>query len=91
MLSKGGGHGAALDRIAPFLLSGDTSGMRFSVANAAKDLSYYRQLSRDVGAAHDAADGVGAALDGLAQGGFADSYLSEAPALFAPQDKPSHD
>lgn len=91
VLSKGGGHGAALDRIAPFLLSGDTSGMRFSVANAAKDLSYYRQLSRDVGAAHDAADGVGAALDGLAQGGFADSYLSEAAALFFPQDKPSHD
>lgn len=65
--------------------------MRFSVANAAKDLSYYRQLSRDVGAAHDAADGVRAALDGLAQGGFADGYLSEAAALFSPQDKPSHD
>lgn len=91
VLAKGGGHGAALDRIAPFLLAGDTSGMRFSVANAAKDLSYYLQLSQDVGAAHHAAGGVGAALDGLAQNGFADSYLSEAAALFAAQDKPRHD
>ncbi len=91
VLAKGGGHGAALDRIAPFLLAGDTSGMRFSVANAAKDLSYYLQLSQDVGAAHHAAGGVGAALDGLSKVGFADSYLSEAAALFAVQDKPRHD
>lgn len=90
-LAKGGGHGAALDRIAPFLLSGDPSGMKFSIANAAKDLSYYLRLSLDVGAAHHAAGGVDAALQSLAQGGFADSYLSEAPALFAAQDKLPHD
>ncbi|TKA94369.1 NAD(P)-dependent oxidoreductase, partial [Cereibacter changlensis] len=81
-LTKGGGYGAALDRIAPFLLEGDASGMRFSVANAAKDLGYYLRLSHDAAAAHQAASGIEAALRTLAEGGFADSYLSEAAASF---------
>ena len=88
VLSKGGGHGAALDRIAPFLLSGDTSGMRFSVANAAKDLSYYRQLSRDVELARVRQTASGQPWTGW-PGGFADSYLlSEALALFSTRTSP---
>ncbi len=84
-LAKGGGYGAALDRIAPFLLEGDTSGMKFSVANAAKDLAYYLRLSQDVAAAHQAAQGIDAALRSLANEGFGDSYLSEAAASFGAQ------
>ena len=89
-LAKGGGHGAALDRIAPFLLEGDVSGMKFSVANAAKDLAYYLQLSRDVGAGHHAATGVDAALQSLTRDGFADSYLSQAAEAFG-RDRSGHD
>ena len=91
VLARGGGHGAALDRVAPFLLSGDGSGMRFSVANAAKDLAYYLRLSQDVGAANLAAGGVGAALEALAQAGFADSYLSGAAAAFETQGRAAQD
>ena len=44
----GGGWGAALDRLKPFLDSGDTSGLRFSVANSLKDLTYYNQMASDM-------------------------------------------
>ena len=48
VLAMGGGWGAALERLKPFLLAGDTSGMRFSVANTLKDLTYYNQMALDL-------------------------------------------
>ena len=48
VLAMGGGWGAALERLKPFLLGGDTSGMRFSVANTLKDLTYYNQMALDL-------------------------------------------
>lgn len=48
VLAMGGGWGAALERLKPFLLTGDTSGMRFSVANTLKDLTYYNQMALDL-------------------------------------------
>ncbi len=50
VLAKGGGGGTALDRLKPFLLSGDSSGLRFSIANACKDLDYYNTMAGDAGA-----------------------------------------
>lgn len=84
-LAKGGGYGAALDRIGPYLLEGDTSKMKFFVANAFKDISYYLRLTQDVAAAHHAAEGVHAALHALTEEGFAQGYLSEATAYFGVQ------
>jgi len=54
VLEKGGGWGAALERLKPYLLRGDTSGLRFSMANALKDLGYYADMAQGAGA-HDAA------------------------------------
>ncbi len=54
VLEKGGGWGAALERLKPYLLRGETSGLRFSMANALKDLGYYADMARGAGA-HDAA------------------------------------
>ena len=45
VLTMGGGWGAALDRLKPFLANHDTSGLRFSMANALKDLSYYNEMA----------------------------------------------
>ena len=53
VLAKGGGGGIALERLKPFLLSQDPSGLRFSMANAQKDLGYYQTMAQDAGA-HDA-------------------------------------
>ena len=50
VLAKGGGGGMALERLKPYLLAGDTSGLRFSIANASKDLGYYNTMAGDAGA-----------------------------------------
>jgi 3-hydroxyisobutyrate dehydrogenase-like beta-hydroxyacid dehydrogenase len=62
VLAKGGGGGIALERIKPFVLAADPSGLRFSVANAQKDLSYYQTMATDAHAAHGVADAVLATL-----------------------------
>lgn len=54
VLEKGGGWGAALERLKPYLLRGETSGLRFSMANALKDLGYYADMAQGNGA-HDVA------------------------------------
>ena len=54
VLEKGGGWGAALERLKPYLLRGETSGLRFSMGNALKDLGYYADMARESGS-HDAA------------------------------------
>jgi len=54
VLEKGGGWGAALERLKPYLLRGESSGLRFSMANALKDLGYYAEMAQETGS-HDAA------------------------------------
>jgi len=54
VLDKGGGWGAALERLKPYLLRGESSGLRFSMGNALKDLGYYAEMAQETGA-HDAA------------------------------------
>lgn len=41
VLAAGGGNGVVLERLRPFIESGDTGNFRFSMANALKDLDYY--------------------------------------------------
>ena len=62
VLAKGGGGGIALDRIKPFLLAGDTGGLKFSLANARKDLDYYGQMAAASGAHRAVAEAVLATL-----------------------------
>ena len=62
VMTKGGGGGTALTRLQPFLLSGDANGLKFSIANAAKDLGYYHQMAGDAGAALGIAGAVLATL-----------------------------
>lgn len=53
VLEKGGGWGAALERLKPFLLQGESTGLRFSMGNTLKDLGYYAEMARESGS-HDA-------------------------------------
>lgn len=70
VLAKGGGGGTALERIKPYLLTGDPSGLRFSIANAAKDLGYYNAMAADADAQRAVAAAVLGTLEGaLAQAG----------------------
>lgn len=64
VLAKGGGGGIALERVKPYLLSGETAQLKFSLANAAKDLGYYQTMAADAGAALAIAEGVLGTLQG---------------------------
>jgi 3-hydroxyisobutyrate dehydrogenase-like beta-hydroxyacid dehydrogenase len=50
ILAKGGGGGVALERLRPYLLTKDPSNLRFSLANACKDLGYYNTMADEAGA-----------------------------------------
>ena len=84
-LAKGGGGGVALERLRPAIVNGDTSLLRFSIANAAKDLSYYRQLAEDLGAADLVAQGVSGTLEGLVERGEGQAFVPEAIRLLRDQ------
>jgi 3-hydroxyisobutyrate dehydrogenase-like beta-hydroxyacid dehydrogenase len=58
VLAKGGGASAALERLKPYLLNQDPSGLKFAMGNAAKDLSYYKQMAADANAAQAIAQAV---------------------------------
>ena len=77
VLAKGGGGGIALERIKPFVLAGDPSGLRFSVANAQKDLSYYQTMATDAQAAHGVADAVLATLQHALEAGGPQALVPE--------------
>lgn len=58
VLAKGGGSGVALERLRPYLLQQDPSGLRFFMSNALKDMDYYTTMAQDAGAAHGIAQAV---------------------------------
>ena len=62
VLTMGGGWGAALERLKPFLLNHDNTGLRFTVANALKDLTYYNDMAQDMQAEHVVASAIQATL-----------------------------
>jgi 3-hydroxyisobutyrate dehydrogenase-like beta-hydroxyacid dehydrogenase len=69
VLGVGGGWGAALERLKPFLTDGDSSSLKFSIANAHKDLSYYNTMAEDSHADRTVAEAVLSSLaQALAQG-----------------------
>ncbi|RFC62220.1 NAD(P)-dependent oxidoreductase [Fulvimarina endophytica] len=76
-LKRGGGYGAALDRIGPYILSQDVSAMRFSNANARKDVAYYQSLVAETGTSHEAAKGILSALDWLNDNGYGGAMMPE--------------
>lgn len=77
VLAKGGGAGVILQRLQPYILGRDSSGFRFSVSNAHKDLSYYTAMAGDLQAAHGSADGILATLEAAKAAGHAQAPMPE--------------
>ena len=70
VLAKGGGGGAALERLRPYLANRDPSALRFTMTNAQKDLGYYNAMANDTGAVSVIADAVLRTFDqGVGEGG----------------------
>src|SRR5690554_5018544 len=63
VLAKGGGGGAALDRIAPYLLEQDPSKLRFTLENANKDMGYYSVMASETQTAQEIANAVAATYE----------------------------
>ncbi len=77
VLAAGGGSGAALDRLRPYILANDASGLQFTIANALKDLTYYAAMAKGVGAVRPIAEAVGATLDAAAHTGRPEAFVPE--------------
>ncbi len=77
VLRQGGGRGAALDRLAPYLTEKDASGLKFSMANGSKDLDYYNALAEGESAYDGVAKAVQAMLQAQLANGNADRLMPE--------------
>jgi 3-hydroxyisobutyrate dehydrogenase-like beta-hydroxyacid dehydrogenase len=93
ILSKGGGDGVVLGRLRPYIESRDSSGFRFSISNARKDMGYYTTMAQESGAAHLAAQGILQTYQAASDAGLANAALpemitvmAEQPASFAKKD-----
>lgn len=58
VLSAGGGSSVVLDRIRPFIESGDDSAFRFTIANALKDIGYYAAMAEELDASRTTAEAI---------------------------------
>ena len=83
VLAAGGGGGVALERLRPALVAGDPSGLRFSIANACKDLGYYATMAGQAGAEGGIAAAVLAALQAGVERGGSQALLPHLPELLA--------
>ncbi|SFM87423.1 NAD(P)-dependent oxidoreductase [Variovorax sp. OV329] len=83
VLAKGGGGGVALERLKPFLLARDATGLRFAMSNAVKDLGYYAQMAQDSQAARAIAEGVKSTYERGVAEGSAETLVPELIAILA--------
>ena len=81
VLAQGGGGGAALQRIAPYLLTGDAQNMAFTISNAAKDLDYYNKAATAAGVSHSIAASIADTLRKVSEAGEGHHYLPELATL----------
>lgn len=77
VLKKGGGGGAALDRLAPYLLEQDPSSLKFFMSNARKDISYYTEMAKETDAVCEIGSAVLQTFEQAVTEGGADRFVPE--------------
>ena len=83
VLAMGGGWGAPLERLKPYLTNRDTSNLRFSLANSLKDLSYYNEMAENMKVDHTIAQAVKASLTQANSEADPQTHLPEIVAIIA--------
>jgi 3-hydroxyisobutyrate dehydrogenase-like beta-hydroxyacid dehydrogenase len=83
VLAMGGGGGAALERVKPYLLTHDASSLRFAMSNAEKDLTYYNTMAGDTGAAATISEAVRETYAKAVSEGGPQRYIPELISLLA--------
>ena len=87
VLAKGGGGGAALERLRPFITSGDASTLKFSINNAQKDLRYYNTMAQDAKAEHTVAAAVLKTLEAACIAGHGHDWVPTLVGMIANKNK----
>ena len=77
VLAKGGGGGAALERMRNHLVQGDPTGLQFTLSNALKDLTYYNTMAEQAQADRTIASAVAQTLQQATEHGLAQSYVPQ--------------
>jgi 3-hydroxyisobutyrate dehydrogenase-like beta-hydroxyacid dehydrogenase len=83
VLSNGGGGGAALERMKPYLLAQDPTGLRFTLSNALKDISYYNIMAVDVQADRSIALAVKSTLQAACDAGETQAWMPQMMSIIA--------
>jgi 3-hydroxyisobutyrate dehydrogenase-like beta-hydroxyacid dehydrogenase len=77
VLANGGGGGVALERLRPYLLSKDSSSVQFVMANALKDINYYREMAQEMNCPHEIADAIATTFAGVVEAGAGQKMIPE--------------
>ena len=83
VLAGGGGGSVALDRLKPYILARDPSGLPFFVSNAQKDIDYYRQMALETHSAHAILDGIAATYSAVVEDGEGQKMVPELISILA--------
>lgn len=83
ILATGGGDGVVLGRMRPYIESGDSSGFRFTISNALKDMGYYTAMAQDTGAPHETAEAIRRTYASASQAGIDQAPVPEMIAFLA--------
>ncbi|MEN3364484.1 MAG: hypothetical protein V7606_1758 [Burkholderiales bacterium] len=84
ILAKGGGDGVILNRLRPYIESQDSSGFRFFISNALKDMTYYTTMAEELGAKHATADAIRQTYEFAGNAGGKHATVPELVTLLAP-------
>jgi 3-hydroxyisobutyrate dehydrogenase-like beta-hydroxyacid dehydrogenase len=76
-LAHGGGKGVVLDRFRPYLETKDVTAFRFTLSNTLKDMSYYAEMAKELGAAHSVADSIRLVFERATQDGAGQKTVPE--------------
>lgn len=76
-LAKGGGAGVILERLRPYIESGDSSGFRFSISNALKDMGYYTTMAQEAGSPAATAQAIRQTYEAAAAAGLDQAPMPE--------------
>lgn len=77
VLADGGGAGVVLERLAPYILGGDSSGFRFTMANSFKDLDYYCTMAAGKSSQNDIARAVRAIYEAQVKAGHENRFVPD--------------
>ncbi|THJ33440.1 NAD(P)-dependent oxidoreductase [Lampropedia aestuarii] len=83
ILAAGGGAGVPLERLRPYIVSQDASGLPFAMANAYKDLNYYVQMAGDSQSAQRIGQAVQQTYGAAVDSGGANTFVPELVRLLA--------